>query len=125
MTIKEIIVKAPKVRVQGDTITYDVRLFSKEGDRSIGDVLRRMPGIKTNENGQVSYNGTPINRFYIENSDMLEGQYGLATNNISNKEVGSVEILQNHQPVKALEGIAFSEQAAINLKLKEEPNIGG
>ena len=76
MTIKEIIVKAPKVRVQGDTITYDVRLFSKEGDRSIGDVLRRMPGIKTNENGQVSYNGTPINRFYIENSDMLEGQYG-------------------------------------------------
>lgn len=119
MTIKEIIVKAPKVRVQGDTITYDVRLFSKEGDRSIGDVLRRMPGIKTNENGQVSYNGTPINRFYIENSDMLEGQYGLATNNISNKEVGSVEILQNHQPVKALEGIAFSEQAAINLKLKE------
>lgn len=119
MKIKEIIVKAPKVRVQGDTITYDVRLFSKEGDRSIGDVLRRMPGIKTNENGQISYNGIPINRFYIENSDMLEGQYGLATNNISNKEVGSVEILQNHQPVKALEGIAFSEQAAINLKLKE------
>lgn len=119
MKIKEIIVKAPKVRVQGDTITYDVRLFSKEGDRSIGDVLRRMPGIKTNESGQVSYNGIPINRFYIENSDMLEGQYGLATNNISNKEVGSVEILQNHQPVKALEGIAFSEQAAINLKLKE------
>lgn len=110
MTIKEIIVKAPKVRVQGDTITYDVRLFSKEGDRSIGDVLRRMPGIKTNENGQVSYNGTPINRFYIENSDMLEGQYGLATNNISNKEVGSVEILQNHQPVKALEGIAFQNK---------------
>ena len=43
MTIKEIIVKAPKVRVQGDTITYDVRLFSKEGDCSIGDVLVRMP----------------------------------------------------------------------------------
>lgn len=117
--IKEVIVKAPKIKAQGDTLVYDVRQFSKEGDRSIGDVLRRMPGIQTGENGQISYNGKPINRFYIENSDLLEGRYGIATNNISNAEVGSVEILQNHQPVKALEGIAFSEQAAINLRLKE------
>lgn len=117
--IKEVIVKAPKIKAQGDTLVYDVRQFSKEGDRSIGDVLRRMPGIQTNESGQISYNGKPINRFYIENSDLLEGRYGIATNNISNAEVGSVEILQNHQPVKALEGIAFSEQAAINLRLKE------
>lgn len=117
--IKEVIVKAPKIKAQGDTLVYDVRQFSKEGDRSIGDVLRRMPGIHTNESGQISYNGKPINRFYIENSDLLEGRYGIATNNMSNAEVGSVEILQNHQPVKALEGIAFSEQAAINLRLKE------
>lgn len=117
--IKEVIVKAQKIKAQGDTLVYDVRQFSKEGDRSIGDVLRRMPGIQTNESGQISYNGKPINRFYIENSDLLEGRYGIATNNISNAEVGSVEILQNHQPVKALEGIAFSEQAAINLRLKE------
>ena len=117
--IKEVIVKAPKIKAQGDTLVYDVRQFAKEGDRSIGDVLRRMPGIQTNESGQISYNGKPINRFYIENSDLLEGRYGIATNNISNAEVGSVEILQNHQPVKALEGIAFSEQAAINLRLKE------
>lgn len=117
--IKEVIVKAPKIKAQGDTLVYDVRQFSKEGDRSIGDVLRRMPGIKTGENGQISYNGKPINRFYIENSDLLEGRYGIATHNISSAEVGSVEILQNHQPVKALEGLAFSEQAAINLRLKE------
>ena len=117
--IKEVIVKAPKIKAQGDTLVYDVRQFSREGDRSIGDVLRRMPGIQTGENGQISYNGKPINRFYIENSDLLEGRYGIATNNMSNAEVGSVEILQNHQPVKALEGIAFSEQAAINLRLKE------
>lgn len=117
--IKEVIVKAPKIKAQGDTLVYDVRQFAKEGDRSIGDVLRRMSGIQTNESGQISYNGKPINRFYIENSDLLEGRYGIATNNISNAEVGSVEVLQNHQPVKALEGIAFSEQAAINLRLKE------
>ena len=51
--IKEVIVKAPKIKAQGDTLVYDVRQFSKEGDRSIGDVLRRMPGIQTGENGQL------------------------------------------------------------------------
>ena len=50
--IKEVVVKAPRVRLQGDTIKYDVQLYSKEGDRAIGDVLKRLPGIKTSEDGK-------------------------------------------------------------------------
>ena len=116
--IKEVVVKAPRVRLQGDTIKYDVQLYSKEGDRAIGDVLKRLPGIKTSEDGKISYNGVPINRFYIENSNLLGTQYGIATNNIPQKDVASVEVMQNHQPIKVLEGLVFSDQAAINLRLK-------
>ena len=38
---------------------------------------------------------------------------------------GSVEIMENHQPIKALNGLSISEQAAINLRLKEKPNKNG
>jgi predicted transcriptional regulator len=31
---------------KGDTLRYMVNSFSKEQDRSIGDVLKRMPGIE-------------------------------------------------------------------------------
>ena len=63
--IKEIIVKAPKIKVQGDTIVYNVASFSKEGDKTIGDVLKKLPGIRVEEDGKISYQGTAINKFYI------------------------------------------------------------
>lgn len=46
------------------------------------------------ENGQISYQGTAINKFYIEGMDLLGGKYNIATNNISNDDVGSVEIME-------------------------------
>lgn len=121
--IKEVVIKAPKIRAQGDTIIYNVASYSKEGDRTIGDVLKKLPGIRVEENGRIIYQGMPINKFYIEGMDLLEGKYGIATNNISNKDVGSIEVLENHQAIKALEGLSLSEQAAINIRLKEKAKL--
>lgn len=117
--LKEVQVKANKIWGENDTINYLVSSFSDKKDLAIGDVLKKMPGIDVSENGTISYNGKPINKFYIENLDMLQGKYGIATNNISAKDVATVQVLQNHQPVKALENVQLSNDAAINLKLKE------
>lgn len=43
--LKEVVVKADRIREQGDTISYNVGSFVQAQDRSIGDVLKRMPGI--------------------------------------------------------------------------------
>ncbi|MCD8031171.1 MAG: TonB-dependent receptor [Bacteroides sp.] len=117
--IKEVKVKVQKIRAQGDTIIYNVASYAKDYDKSIGDVLKKLPGVDVKDNGQIHYNGVPINKFYIEGLDLLEGKYGVATNSIHNKNVSTVEVLQEHQPVRALEGLSFSDQAAINLRLKE------
>ncbi len=50
--------------------------------------------------------------------DMLQGRYGIATNNISATNIATVQVFENHQPIKALEDIAFTNDAALNLKLK-------
>ena len=118
--LKEVAVKADRIREQGDTITYNVGTFSREDDRSIGDVLRRMPGIDVAQNGKIQYQGEDINKFYIEGSDLLGGRYGIATNGISHDDVGAVEVMENHQPMQVLSGISFSDKAAINLKLKNK-----
>lgn len=118
--IKEVVVKAPKVQMRGDTISYNVQSFASGQDKTIGDVLKKMPGIEVDLDGRIKYNGEPINKFYIEGADLLEGRYGLATNNISQKDVAKVEVLENHQPVKALKKVSFSDRAAINIKLKED-----
>ena len=70
------------------------------------------------KSGEIRYNGQPINNFYIEGLDMLDGRYGQATNNIAPQDVANVEVMENHQPIKALKDIVFSDRAAINLRLK-------
>lgn len=118
--LKEVTVKADRIREQGDTITYNVGSFAQQQDRSIGDVLRRMPGINVEQSGKIQYQGEDINKFYIEGSDLLGGKYGIATNGISHEDVGAVEVMENHQPMQVLSGISFSDKAAINLRLKNK-----
>ncbi len=118
--LKEVTVKADRIHEQGDTITYNVGSFAQQQDRSIGDVLKRMPGINVEQSGKIQYQGEDINKFYIEGSDLLGGKYSIATNGISHEDVGAVEVMENHQPMQVLSGISFSDKAAINLKLKNK-----
>ena len=123
--LKEVIVKTSPIRQKGDTIKYFVNSFSKEQDRSIGDVLKRMPGIEVLSDGKILYQGRPINKYYIEGLDLLEGKYNLANENLPFKEVTQVQILENHQPIRALDSLKFSDQAALNIKLKNAYTFTG
>lgn len=120
LQLQEVVVKADRIRENGDTITYNVGSFAQKQDHTIGDVLKRMPGIDVSKNGKIQYQGTDINRFYIEGNDLLGGKYGIATNGISHEDIGAVEVMENHQPMQVLRGLSFSDQAAINLKMKNK-----
>jgi hypothetical protein len=121
--LRDIVVQAPDILMKNDTLVYNVQKYADAQDRSIADVLKKMPGIEVAESGQIKYNGLPINKFYIEGNDLLEGRYGLASNNISHSDVQNVEIMENHQPIRALQGIDYSEQAGLNLHLKESAKL--
>lgn len=121
--LKEVVITPDKIRQNKDTITYVVSAFATASDRTIEDVIKKMPGIEVSENGEIKYQGQKLNKFYIENGDLLGGRYALATQNISHKNVASVEVLENHQPIKALEDIGISTSPAMNIKLKEDAKL--
>lgn len=117
--LKELKVKPPRISRIKDTLNYVVDEFTDQNDRTIGDVLKKMPGIEVKQNGSILYNNKPINKFYIEQKDLLQGRYGIATNNITAADVATVQVMENHQPVKALINSEFTNEAAINIKLKD------
>lgn len=118
-TIKEVVVRAEPVKRRGDTLSYIVSAYADSlVDRSIGDVLKKMPGIDVSDAGQIRYNNRPINKFYIEGLDLMGGRYGVAVNNVRAKDIARVEVMENHQPIRAMEGLEYSPDAAINLRLK-------
>lgn len=123
--LKEVVIKSSPISRKGDTINYSVNAFSKQEDRTIADVLKNMPGIEVLSDGKILYQGKPINKYYIEGLDLLEGKYNLANSNLPYKEVTKVQILENHQPIKILDSLVYSDQAAINIKLKNSYTFTG
>lgn len=118
--IKEVKYVSKRLTQSGDTLTYSVSGFRMPHDRTIGDILKKLPGIEVSSDGQIKYQDKPINKFYIEGMNLLDGKYNLATNNLSAKAVKSVQVLENHQAIAALKGKNFSENAALNLVLEDK-----
>lgn len=123
VVLKEVHVKPRVIEKNGDTLSYNVTSFKMEQDRSIADVLKKMPGISVSSNGSVKYQGKPINKFYIEGLDLLGRKYGVATTSVPADAVSTVQVLEGHQPIKALGKYNTTGQAALNLVLKEKKRL--
>lgn len=117
--LKEVRVKAPRITSRGDTITYNTASFTSAKDKNIADIIKKMPGMEVEKSGKIKYQGREINKCYIEGTDMLGGNYTMATNNIDPNDVKALQVLENHEPIKALRDISNSENAALNIKLKD------
>lgn len=115
-----ITVKPVAVKVDGDTVTYDATTFVRKEDNSLQEVLNRLPHVKVTTAGQVKVQGVNVNKVYIEDMDLLGGRYGLAIKNIRPEDISAVSVYYEHQPIRALEGLVKSNQAALNIKLKEK-----
>ncbi|MEZ7884875.1 MAG: hypothetical protein QMB39_06415 [Bacteroidales bacterium] len=118
--INEVIVKAPLIKVKGDTINYTTAQLVKIGDRNIGDVLKRIPGIEIETSGLIKYKDRPINTFYVDGKNLLGNQYSLATNNIPPDYVSMIQIFEKHEPIKVLSDISHNQTAAINLSIQKQ-----
>lgn len=118
--IEEIVIKSQAITQEGDTLNYSVSPFKGKEDRYLKDVLKKLPGITINTTGAITYQGKPINKFYMEGLDLLGNQYTIASNNLPIDAVQSVQVIENNQHIKTLKGVEFSENAALNIKFKEE-----
>lgn len=118
-------VRASPIEKKGDTLSYLVSSFNKSSDRSISDVLKRMPGIEVEKNGKILYQGMPIQKFYVEGLDLMGGKYTVVSDNLPAGSVATVEIYENHQPLRILENRVSSQQASMNLKLKQNITTTG
>lgn len=118
--LKDVYVKAEKISHHNDTTSYLVSGFSSAKDRTIGDVLRKMPGIEVAKNGSVSYNGKAINEFLVEGVDLFDGQYNIATRNISHDLISKVDVIENYQSAKVLKNSKSEGGTVLNLSLKDK-----
>ena len=117
--MQEVTVMAGPITGGKDTITFDLTRFASERDNSLKDVLAKLPGVNVGSDGKISVNGKDISRFTVEGLDLSDGRYNKLTENIKAKDVKKAEVIEHDQPIKALKGKVFTDNVAMNVKLKD------
>ena len=122
--LKTVVVKTrPSIKVNRDTLVYKPSEFAEKQDRSIGDVLKKMPGIEVNDEGKIKYNGTAISNFYIDGDNILDDRYNIGSKSIPYIAVENVQVIQNDQPIKMLRKNNLSEDVALNIIIKDDARL--
>lgn len=115
----EIVYEMP-VTVKGDTIVYDADSFNRGDERKLGDVMKNLPGVEVNDDGEIEVEGKSVSKVMVEGKDFFDGDSKLATKNIPADAVDKVEVLRNYNEVDQMRGLGNDQDnIAINIKLKE------
>ncbi len=91
--LKEVQIRPGRINTRKDTVKYDLAQFASSKDVHIKDVLKKLPGVDVDENGQVKYKGKPIDHYFVEGMDVTGGRYNQINNNLSAKAVKTAEIM--------------------------------
>ncbi|QIL42413.1 carboxypeptidase regulatory-like domain-containing protein [Pedobacter sp. HDW13] len=123
-TLETVTVKnRPSLTARGDTLNYRTSDFADKQDRSIGDVLKKMPGVEVAEDGKISYNGKSISNLYVDGDNLLDDKYNIGTKSIPHGAVDKVQVIQNDQPIKMMRKNNMSDDVALNLVIKDEAKL--
>jgi hypothetical protein len=120
LQLKEAVIRPGRIWGRSDTLRYDASKFLRENDRTVEDLMKRLPGIQVDDDGNIRYRGKEIGTMYVEGLDLMGSRYRNVSRNLQAESVKEVEVLDSHQRIKSLAGKVSSDIADINIKLKEE-----
>ena len=114
------IVHVMPVTIKGDTIVYNADSFKTGTERKLEDLLKKLPGVEVNKDGEVEVEGKKVQKVMVEGKDFFDGDTKLATKNIPADALDKVQVLRNYNEVSNLKGLENNEESvALNIKLKE------
>ncbi|CAM4029437.1 MULTISPECIES: TonB-dependent receptor [Flavobacterium] len=115
----EVVYEMP-VSISGDTIIYNSDSFTNGTEKKLEDVLKKLPGVEVNKDGEIQVEGKTVQKIMVEGKDFFDGDTKIATKNIPADALDKIQVLRNYNEVSNLKGLENNEESiAINIKLKE------
>ena len=114
------IVREMPVSISGDTIIYNADSFKSGTERKLEDVLKKLPGVEVNADGEIEVEGKKVSKLMVEGKDFFDGDTKLGVKNIPADAIDKIQVLRNYNEVSALKGLENDQDnVAMNIKLKE------
>ena len=113
------IVREMPVSIKGDTIVYNADSFKSGTEKKLEDVLKKLPGVEVNADGEVEVEGKKVTKLMVEGKDFFDGDTKLGVKNIPSDAIDKIQVLRNFNEVSQLKGLENNEEnVAMNIKLK-------
>ena len=113
------IVREMPVSIKGDTIVYNADSFKSGTERKLEDILKKLPGVEVNDDGEIEVEGKKVTKLMVEGKDFFDGDTKLGVKNIPADAIDKIQVLRNFSEVGALKGVENNQDnVAMNIKLK-------
>lgn len=120
IALKEVILKKSNPIIQKkDTTIYNPEFFRDGSERVVEDLLKKLPGIKIEENGIIKFKGKEIKKLLLDGDDLFSSNYILGSKNINVDLIDKVQGIEHYEENSLLKGIRDSDDVALNLILKK------
>ena len=114
--IQEVKIKSrPKIAfMKEDTISYNIKAIKDGTERTVEDLVRKLPGLDINEIGKVNNKGNIVGQVLVDGNEFFGKNHKMATQNITADMVEGIDLWQNYTTISG------NQSTALNLKLKDE-----
>ena len=113
------IVREMPVSIKGDTIVYNADSFKSGTEKKLEDVLKKLPGVEVNSDGEIEVEGKKVSKLMVEGKDFFDGDTKLGVKNIPADAIDKVQVLRNYNENSILKGVENNQDnIAMNIKLK-------
>lgn len=116
---------AVNAHLRGDTLEYNVSHLQMKPNATVEEMLRRLPGIRVDESGNITVNGQRIDRLMVDGEDIFKGATALVTTNFNADMIDKVQVLNKKTKEAEFSGIDDGKKTrTLNLTLKEDSKRG-
>jgi hypothetical protein len=124
-TLKEVVVKGkfPKVIIKEDTIEYRVDQYKLRENSVVEDLLKRLPGLQVDMDGNVTYMGKGIAKVRINGKDFLVDNIKSLTRLLPIDLIDNVQLIDDYGDMARATGRKEGEpERVLNLQTKKDLN---
>ncbi|MDI1324135.1 MAG: outer membrane beta-barrel family protein [Algoriphagus sp.] len=124
----EVVVKAAKapLMMRGDTLEYDASKFKVPPGATLEDLLRKLPGIQIDVDGNIVAQGQQVQKVTVDGRRFFGGNTKMATQNLNAESISKLQLYDDKSEQAKLTGVEDGvKEKTINVELKEEAKKGG
>lgn len=113
------------IKIKGDTTEYIADSFKTKENANVEDLLKKLPGIQVDKNGQITAQGETVAKILVDGEEFFSDDPKVVTKGLQAKAVDKVQVFDKKSDQAEFTGIDDGQKTkTINLELKEEYKKG-